>query len=150
MKLVLMQFCSLKRLVRSFVALGVLGLVSVTAGCGGEDGPPTAHLQGTVTLGGKPIPADATAYIFFNPLTKEQGKAATAAIVNGKYDCPSAPVGSVKVMFNITQPKGPEYEERGVKVRSMVTITPPSAASGIDLQVDGDKSDANFDLVETN
>ncbi len=145
-----MQFCSISKLVRNLVALGVLGLVSVTAGCGGEAGPPTAHLQGTVTLGGKPIPTDATAYIYFNPVDSKQGKAATATIVNGKYDSPNTPVGAVKVVFNITQPKGPEYEERGTKVRSMVSITPPSAASGIELQVDGDKSDVNFDLAEAN
>ncbi len=145
-----MQFCSTPKLLRNFIALGVLGLVSVTAGCGGEAGPPTAHLQGTVTLGGKPIPTDATAHIFFNPVDRKDGTTATVSIVNGQYDSPKTPVGAVKVTFNIAQPSGPERVERGTTIRSMVNLTPPQYASGIDFQVDGDKSDANFDLVETN
>jgi hypothetical protein len=117
------------------------------AGCGGSGGKPTAHLQGTVTLAGKPLPAEANAQISFVGTSKEQAPPATAQIVAGKYDCPTAPQGAVKVQFNILQPSGPEYTtERGDKARQMENLVSDKYAAGIDLQVTGDNAEQNFDL----
>jgi hypothetical protein len=123
-----------------------LGAVGV-GGCGGSGGKPTAHLQGTVTLAGKPVPADATAHVSFTPAGKDQAPAASAPIVDGKYDCPGAPEGAVRVFFNITQPTGPEYTtDRGDKARHTKDLLPPKYGSGLELQVAGDNAEQNFDL----
>jgi hypothetical protein len=128
------------------MAVAALVLSLGTIGCGGGSGS-GAHLQGTVTIGGKPLPADATGNVFFAPATPGKEKAVSADIVNGKYDCPHAPVGAVKVTFNIVQPTGPEYTtDRGVKTRDMKNLLPPSASAGVDLQVSGDNAEQNFDL----
>jgi hypothetical protein len=122
----------------------VLALASV--GCG-ESGPATAHLSGTITIGGQPLPADATGQVMFVPAGKDQGKPATAVITNGQYDSPNTPQGPVKVGFVISQPTGPEYTtDRGVKTRNTTSIVPASAAAGMDIDVTGDNTAQNFDL----
>jgi hypothetical protein len=122
-------------------------LLLLAVGCGGESGPPTAHLQGTVTIGGKPIPADAIAMISFSPHDTKLGPGATAEIANGKYDCPKVPLGPVTVFFNITQASGPEIEIRGRKSRETVSLTPPKYGAGTPLDVSGDNAAQDFDLT---
>jgi hypothetical protein len=124
----------------------IVGLIAL--GCG-PSGPSRAHLQGTVTLAGQPIPADATASIIFEPSkTAEQGPPASALIVSGKYECPDAPVGPVTVFFNITQPSGPEYTtDRGITTRNATSLTPPKYAPGMSLEVTGDNAAQDFDLA---
>jgi hypothetical protein len=132
------------------VGVGCWAIVGIALlGCGGESGPPTARLQGAVTLAGQPIPADATGMISFQPRDKAQGAAASAEIVGGKYDCPKAPLGPVTVLFNITQPTGPEYtSSRGEKVRDSKSLTPLKYGSGTPLEVTGDNAALDFDLTE--
>jgi hypothetical protein len=144
------RFMNQSRNVRSAALAWAMCLAVVgvgTAGCGGSGGKPTAHLQGTVTLAGQPVPADATAHISFTPAGKDQATAASAPIVDGKYDCPAAPEGAVRVFFNITQPTGPEYTtDRGEKARHMKDLLPPKYGSGLELQVTGENAEQNFDL----
>jgi hypothetical protein len=127
----------------AFSAIAMTGAV----GCGGAGGKATAHLQGTVTLAGKPLPADAIGTITFIPTSKDQAPAATAEIAGGNYDCPAAPQGSVRVSFNITQPTGPEYTtDRGGQARQLTNIVPDKYAAGVDVEVTGDDAAFDFDM----
>jgi hypothetical protein len=123
-------------------------LALATVGCG-KSGPPSAHLQGTVTIAGQPIPADATATIAFEPQnTAKQGPPGSAPIVDGAYDCPQVPLGAVTVYFNISQPTGPEYTtSRGDKARNVTNLTPAKYQPGVPLDVAGDNASQNFDLT---
>ncbi len=121
-------------------------LAAATLGCGGGGGN-TAHLQGTVTIGGQPVPSDATGHISFIPTGKGQAPAASATIVNSKFDCPAVPQGAVKVSFSITQASGPTYTtDRGQTAQAVESLVPEKSVSGVDLEVTGDNAEQNFDL----
>jgi hypothetical protein len=129
----------------SLAAIAVAGAL----GCGGAGGKATAHLQGTVTLDGKPLPADASAHVQFVPTGKDKDPAppASAPVINGRYDAPTVPVGAVRVIFNITQPSGPEFvNDRGGTERASISLVPEKYGSGIDLTVTGDNAAQDFDL----
>ena len=83
---------------RLFVAVFV-STSSMLTGCDTGRRSDTAHVQGTVTIGGEPLPDDAQANITFVPATK--GRSAGAAVTNGKYDCPDAPLGKVKAYISV-------------------------------------------------
>jgi hypothetical protein len=118
------------------------------SGCGNSSSG-TAHLQGTVTIGGQAIPTDATGQISFTPTGKGQKPAATAAIVNGKYDCENVPTGPVRVNFTITHPNGPEYTtDRGVTARPIENLVPAKFSAGIEETISGDDAAKNYDLSE--
>jgi len=124
-----------------------LSFLTALSGCGGGSGN-TAHLGGTVTIGGQAIPADATASVTFDPAQAgPDKKAVTVKIEGGKYDSPDTPLGPVKAVFNIQQPSGPERtNDRGVKVRDIKNIVPEKSQAGVSIEVTGDKEDQNFDL----
>jgi hypothetical protein len=133
----------------------IRGLAGVTAlallaavGCTGETTAPTAHVQGTVTLNGGPIPPDAQASITFAPAGSTPGVAASAPIVGGKYDVPKAPVGEVQVEFNITQVVGPAADAgdgRSAEVKTK-SLVPESLWDGKVIQLTGDQANLDFDL----
>jgi hypothetical protein len=125
----------------------VLGVaVASLVGCGGETAN-TAHLTGTITIGGQPLPADTIGSVTFNTTDPKQGKSVSAQIKNGTYDSPDTPLGQVKVGFSILQLTGPERSNgRGGMERDQKDLVPPTAAAGIDLNVTGDNSAQNFDL----
>jgi hypothetical protein len=126
---------------RYYVVLLGLSLCTMLPGCGGKDGPSRAHLDGTVTIGGQPIPADANASITFMPTATAQGKPGVAKIEGGQYDCPDVPVGAVKAYISIEQPTGPEItDSRGLKGRANVSLVPEKYTGGIDLEVSGDET----------
>jgi hypothetical protein len=131
--------------------MGVLGLaLVVSTGCpqSATTGP-TAHLQGTVTLAGAPIPADATATITFSPLDSDSNAVpASSPIKDGKYDVPDAPLGKVRVNLSINRLTGkmaaPGGEGRPEpEVQSFVTR---SWWEGQEIQVEGDNPSLNFDV----
>lgn len=122
----------------------LIGCLLFTTGCSGDAGP-TAHLAGTVTLRGKPLPPDAQAGISFQPAT---GDAVKVKIVDGKYDSPETPQGKVVVTFHISKPVGPvkTSPRTGKEFQNIVNIVPPKYAVGIPLEVNGDNLEQNFDL----
>jgi hypothetical protein len=123
----------------------VLVVLFLTSGCGESSGP-TAHLAGTVTVHGEPVPSDAQAALSFAPL--DGGEAVSVPIVNGRYDSPDTPKGKVLVKFYISQPVGPEKvsERTGEKYRDIANLVPPEHAAGMVIEVQGDKSNQDFDL----
>ena len=82
------------RVWRHALAVLALGLVALgPAGCGG--GPPRAHVHGTVTLDGTPIPNGSIEFFPLGP----SGQSAGTAIKDGKYEI-DASVGEMKVTIN--------------------------------------------------
>lgn len=78
---------------RVFLLAIVLLSLLVIAGCG--ERPPTLyHVSGTVTFGGKPVPAGS---ILFEPDTTKgnQGPAGFARIKEGKYDTRTSGQGTI-------------------------------------------------------
>ena len=72
---------------RCIVGLTVLPLVAVfLAGCGG-DAVGRAPIVGQVSIGGQPL---ANGRIVFVPIAPNEGPAASAAIVNGRYELDQA------------------------------------------------------------
>ena len=115
-------------------------------GCGGGSGK-TAHVQGKVTIGGKDIPTDARAFIMFTD-AKDMKKSASVPIESGAYDSPKTPTGAVRVSFDITKPTGPvkKSERTGEDYQDMANLVPPAKTSGVEVTIDGDKNDLNFNL----
>lgn len=129
--------------------LFTLSALLVTAGCGsGSTSEDTAHWQGTVTIGGNPLPADAVGSITFRPVGESSAKPVTVQIVDGTYDSPATPRGKVKAYVNVSKPTGRTMhsDRTGQDVPEMESIVPPERSMGIDLDVEGDNSEANIEL----
>jgi hypothetical protein len=124
-----------------------LALLAITAvGCG-EGGAQGVHLQGKVTVNGQQLPTDAEGTVMFRTTRSGQGNAATARIEAGRYDSPATPTGPLKVFFTVQKPTGRMLDNgRGDPSPEYESIIAPEYGSGIDLTVEGDKSDQDFDL----
>jgi hypothetical protein len=124
------------------LAFAVLFLL---AGCG-KHSAPTAHLAGTVTIKGTPVPSDAHAALSFSSL--DGGGSVSVPITSGRYDSPTTPQGSVSVKFYISRPVGPEKvsERTGEKYQDFANLVPPEYAAGLVLEVNGDNVNHDFDL----
>jgi hypothetical protein len=120
-----------------------VALVALSAAGCGKSGPPTAKLEGTVTLDGAPI---ATGYIQFRPTTKEQSNPAGGKIENGQYVVKSAPLGKVLVLFNATKETGKTITEGDETRPEAVNIIPQKYQKGIEIEVAGDNPSQNFEL----
>jgi len=122
-------------------------MVCAVAGCGQQGSKPTAHLSGTVTINGQPLPPDAEATIIFRPAGKGMAKSAGVRIVDSKYDSPQTPVGEVKVFFSIQQPTGKMISDAGgPPFQELRSIVPSGAENGISLTISGDNQAQDFDL----
>ncbi|TWT75655.1 hypothetical protein Pla123a_31650 [Posidoniimonas polymericola] len=108
----------------------------------------TTSLSGTVTIGGKPIPADAEATIGFIPEGKALADAVSAPINGGKYQVTEVPVGPNKVVFNIERPVGPARvsERTGQEYQEKRSIVPPGKAAGIETEIPAGGGQQDFDL----
>jgi hypothetical protein len=116
------------------------------AGCNSGSSTPVAHLQGTVTIGGQPVPADAEARIMFMPPATADNRNARPAIVPivaGKYDAPDVPTGKILVRFDIQQPTGKEFA-RGMKESR--NLVPPEHQEGLAIEVAEGEGQQNFEL----
>jgi hypothetical protein len=116
-------------------------------GCGSNSSA-VAHLQGKVTLYGKQIPDDATAFVVF----AADGKAANAVsvpIAKGRYDSSNIPKGAIKVFFEITRPLGPmkKSDHTGQPYQEIASLVPAKYATGIPLEVTGDDPNRDFQLT---
>jgi hypothetical protein len=135
---------------RSFALIAIIAASAATAltGCGaGSSGKPTAHLSGTLTIDGQPVPANTVGSVTFRPPGSGQASPVTAQVVDGKYDCPNVPQGDVTVFFQLQQlgkmigEPGRQYPERRDLLAEKYSV------SGIDLKVTDDNSNQNFDLT---
>src|SRR5262245_61725023 len=119
-----------------FVLISALLPVALS-GCGRMgSGKPTSHLQGKVTIAGKPIPADAQASITFKPSGSGQARSTSAQISGGAYDAPDVPVGTVTVYFNVQQPTGRMVREgTGSPYKELRSLVPDKYGTGLALDV---------------
>ena len=119
----------------------------ILPGCDTGSGT-TANWSGQVTVGGQPLPADAEGSISFQPTSADSGRGVTVPVENGRYVSPETPKGKVRVMFDLKRPTGRTYhsERTGTDVPVTESMVPPAKAAGIEIQVDGNRSDADFDL----
>lgn len=125
--------------------LMVLGVLLFMSGCGARSAP-TAHLAGAVMIKGQPVPADAEAALSFQPA--QGGEAVSATITNGRYDVPNAPLGTVQVLFYISQPVGPTKvsERTGKEFRESSNLVPPEYGAGKTIEITGDNENQDFNL----
>jgi hypothetical protein len=124
---------------------GVFGLL-VLVGCG-SGGPKTAHVKGTVTIGGQAVPADVQGSISFKVTEHDQGKSTSAQIVGGRYDSPKTPTGKLKAFFSIQQPTGKMAREGiGAPYPEYRNLTPAKYETGMDVEITGDNDTQDFDL----
>lgn len=126
------------------VVMALMTLMAV-AGCGH---PRPVRLQGAVTLAGRPLPADAEAFIVF-ATGANRATSVSVPIVGGRYDSPCTPRGDATVFFEINQPVGPERtsDRTGLTYRDVVTLVPARYATGVPIRVEADDSSRDFDLV---
>jgi hypothetical protein len=74
------------------------------------------------------------------------GHPASATIKDGKYDCPSVPLGEVTVYFNIGRKTGRMIrEDGGNPFPERENLVPLDAQQGVKIEVSGD-AERNFDL----
>jgi hypothetical protein len=128
---------------------GLALALAFLAGCGGGSSGDTAHLQGTVTINSQPLPADAEGSIIFKPAEAGTARGVTATIVDGNYDAPEAPKGSVIVSFSIYKTKRATTinERTGQPDTIMESLVPEKYVTGVPIEVTGDKSDQDFNLT---
>lgn len=140
----LLSACVCLRRVGGLWLLAGAAVLGVGCGSGGQ----TAHVSGQVTLRGKPLPEGAQAFVTFES-NADPTRSASAPIVAGHYDSPKTPVGPGRAFFEITT-TGPEKmsERTGQPYRDIISHVPAGAAEGIPLEVTGDTSDQNFNLVD--
>jgi len=125
--------------------LSVAGLVGLATGCGG--GAKTASVSGTVTINGKPIPADAEGSITFAVKDGDEEQSATVPITGGKYESPETPQGSVLVTFHIFKFGPPKVSERtGQEFREETTLVPANKAAGQTVDITEDTATLDFNL----
>jgi hypothetical protein len=134
----------------SALAMAVTVMVAIACvGCEtGGSSSLTAHVSGTVTIGGEPVPDDAEGSITFRPLASGSGRAVTVPIENGKYDSRDVPKGKVMAVVNIVRPSGRTYvsDRDGREIEEKESIVPADKAGGIDMEVTGSNAEWNFDL----
>jgi len=129
------------------VAIGVVG----AGGCGsaGSDGP-VGHLQGTVTIDGKPLPADARARMFFVPPASGNNRnrqPVTVEIVDGRYDATQVPAGRMTVTFDISRFTGKETpRERSVPLKEWESLVPEQYQQGLPIDVQEGEQTHDFTL----
>lgn len=113
----------------------------------GAGSKPTAHLAGSVLIGGEPIPSDADGTIVFQPSGGGgQAHPASADIKGGRYECTSVPVGDVTAYFNIGRFTGRMIrEDGGTPFPEREQLAPEEAQQGIKIQVATD-GERDFDL----
>jgi hypothetical protein len=118
-----------------------------SVGCHSSSNSKAAHIQGAVTIGGRPLPAEVMANISIRPTGVGQGRPVGSTIVDGKFDFPSAPLGKVKVYVDIQHITGKMIKESdGVPFHETKSIISPKYTSGIDLEITGDNLHQDFDL----
>lgn len=133
----------------SMMLLSLMMMFAVV-GCSKQTDSTTAHLMGTVTVGGKPLPDDAEGYIQFMPDGGGQAPPSSTDIVAGKYDAEKVPLGSVTAIFNITRLTGRMVREDNAPGATPYpereNLVPKKRQAGVTISVEGDNDAHDFDL----
>ncbi len=120
-----------------------LALWVLMPGCGPATTYPTAHLAGAVTISGQPV---GEGKIVFLPLEAAHGPSVGSNIINGRYDCRTAPRGRLLVQVYAVRPTGKKLQVMGSKIPELINIVPQEHRDGIEVPVDGDNLRFDFAL----
>jgi len=121
----------------------------LAGGCRSSQSSPVAKLEGNVTIGGKPLPADAEGSLAFMPAARGEARPARATLAGGHYKADDVPVGLVQVTFNITRKTGKMLMGPNDPVHQSperIDLVPEAARSGMQIEVKGDNPHQDFDL----
>jgi len=128
----------------------LLVLLLPLVGCGTASNDSVAHLAGTITINGEPLPADAEGYIQFMPSQGGQAAPASTDVKDSQYDAQNVPKGKVTVIFNITRLTGRMVREDNVPTASPYpereNLVPRKHRSGLQIDVQGDNDAMDFEL----
>lgn len=121
------------------------GISLFVIGCGGKEEPkfPSATIQGTVSIDGKPVKEGTLQFL---PQTNVKGQPSQAKIVDGKFEAKHVPIGKVRVMFNITRATGKMITEYSTPYPEVENLVPKNSRDGVDLDVKGNDN-VSFDLL---
>jgi hypothetical protein len=123
-----------------------IACILLLAGCGEKkDDYPSARLEGTVKIDGKPL---AEGLIMLMPMDAGRGGGVKATIKDGHYAIAKAPRGNVLVTFGATRATGRMVTSpvSSTPLPEQINLIPAQYRSGIATQVQGDKTDQDFDL----
>ncbi len=118
-------------------------------GCGqAVNEHPTAKLAGHVTVDGQQVDEG---QIQFMPLGKGvgSGQLAEGTIAQGSYSADRVPVGKVRVIFAALRKTGKMIHEGVYVFPEEVSMIPDKYQQGIDIDVSGDNTSQDFNLVST-
>lgn len=137
--------------IAGWLLFGLLMATCVATGCT-RSGAPVAHLSGTVSLDGQPLPAGSFASILFHPVGRNAARATSVEIIDSRYECPDVPRGSVRATIRMSVPTGRTIQDdrTGQNTSELENVVlEPAEAAGIELDVTGDAT-VDFDLHRAN
>lgn len=129
-----------------FSIVGVLCLGGCSGGSASQQA--TAHLQGSVTLNGKPLDPGVTGAVIFRTTGQGQAPMVSVPVANGRYDSPATPMGPVRVSFSLEKPTGKfiQSERTTQPNEEKVNIVPEKYGMGIEMEIKEDNLQQDFDL----
>ena len=122
----------------------LVGLLVMASGSGCTRGPATTHLEGRVTVDGKPIQQG---NLNFVPLEPNRGRGTTAVISEGRYTAPKVPLGRVRVDFNATKATGRTVIVSDLPMPEIIDLIPAKYHAGIEIEVKEGQFQQDFSLV---
>ena len=125
--------------------LSLTCLVVVAAGCG-KARPPTTIVDGSVTLGGKPLANGTISFVS----QENTGGSAAADLIAGRYQAKDVPRGKVLVYLYATRTTGRMVGSRTNKYAppqpEIVNIIPEQYRAGVLMDVSGERMRRDFEL----
>jgi hypothetical protein len=106
-------------------------------------------LDGSVTIGGKPLPADAEGLIIFMPAARGEAPPAQATIASGRYKAEKVPKGQVTATFNISRLTGKMLKTSPDDIHpspERIDLVPEASKAGVKIEVQNDNPKQDFDL----
>jgi hypothetical protein len=124
--------------------LAVILLMALLSGCGpGKPTYPSARLEGSVTLDGKPITQGS---LQFMPQDISQVPVTAASIVDGRYVAEAVPRGKLRVLPSATKETGKMIKEYSSSRPEVINLIPEKYRAGIPIEVTGDNPNQDFPL----
>ncbi len=125
-------------------------LLVLVTGCGPAGRTePVANLEGTVTIGGKPLPADAEGTVTFMPAVRGEAPPVQAKIAAGHYKAEKVPKGQVTATFQISRVTGKMLKTSADDIHptaERIDLVPEAWRVGKKFEVQGDNPHQDFDL----
>ena len=133
-----------------FFFFSIALLLLLAAGCGSVGHTePVATLEGMVTIGGKPLPADAQGTVTFMPAARGEAPPAQAKIIAGHYKAEKAPKGQITATFQISRLTGKMLKTSPDDIHptpERIDLVPEAWKAGIKIEVKADNPHQDFDL----